>query len=319
MKFFFSCDWGTSSFRLRFVDAENERVVSEIKTSQGIALTFESWKQSGHNEDERIAFYQSYILEHVNKIVSSLKESVGKVPVIISGMASSSIGMLELPYKKLPFRCDGSDLIVRTVPGEEDQQNKMIIISGARSANDAMRGEETILIGCRPSMDDAARLFIFPGTHSKHILVKNNVVQNITTYMTGELFDLLSNKSILSASVKKNGSQQSTIHQHFADGVTEGSTSNILNSIFHVRTNHLFKKVTAEENYHYLSGLMIGHELKAVAGSKPNPITLVCSEGLQIAYKEALGILGLSDGLQYQNADAALIRGQRKIMDQAGY
>ena len=319
MKFFFSCDWGTSTFRLRLVDAKNGLVISEIKTDQGIAVTFELWKQSGKNENDRIAFYQRYILDQVNKITASLKEPADNVPIVLSGMASSSIGMLELPYKKLPFQCDGSDLIVRTIYGGEEQQYKIIIISGARSEVDAMRGEETILVGSDIPNDEAEQFFIFPGTHSKHVLVKNGVVQSIATYMTGELFDLLSNKSILSASVKRNESQQNIISQHFADGVIEGSSSNLLNSIFHVRTNHLFKKATAEENYHYLSGLLIGHELRDIAENKTTAITLVCSEGLQKIYTEALGILGLSEQLLYKNADDALINGQSRIIQQHGY
>jgi 2-dehydro-3-deoxygalactonokinase len=319
MKFFFSCDWGTSTFRLRLVDAENAAILSEIKTDRGIAVTFEAWKQSGRNENGRIAFYQNYILEQVNKITPSSKEPVDNTPVVISGMASSSIGMLELPYKELPLQCDGSNLIIRTINGREDQQYKMIIISGVRSEVDVMRGEETMLTGCDIPTDEAERLFIFPGTHSKHIKVKNGLVEKITTYMTGELFDLLSNKSILSGSVEKNDPQQNTGNQHFADGVIEGSTSNLLNSVFHVRTNHLFWKATAEENYHYLSGLLIGQELRDVAENKPISITLVCSEGLQTAYTEALSILRLSDLLQYKNADDALIRGQIKIMHHVVY
>jgi 2-dehydro-3-deoxygalactonokinase len=320
MKLFFSCDWGTSAFRLRLVDAGTLNVLSEIKTDHGIASTFESWKLINQPEEKRIAFYQTYLFEQVKKVSSSFSQSFHDAPVILSGMASSSIGMLELPYKELPFLCNGADLVVHTLlTADDNAPHEIILVSGVRTHEDAMRGEETMLVGCNISNDDGEQLFIFPGTHSKHVIVSKGLVQSITTYMTGEIFDLLSTKSILAASVKKEDAEQTGLNRFFADGVMDGkATSNLLNSIFHVRTNQLFKKATVEENYHYLSGLLIGHELKGAAENKLSPVILVCSEGLKKNYMEALTILGLNDDLQCINADDALISGQWKIMQQAG-
>jgi 2-dehydro-3-deoxygalactonokinase len=242
------------------------------------------------------------------------RDSVQDIPLVLSGMASSSIGMLELPYRQMPFQCDGSDLHVHVVTQEQGIQHKVLIISGVRSEEDVIRGEETMMAGCRVAKDDRQQLFIFPGTHSKHMMVRNAVVENFSTYMTGELFDLLSNKSILSASMKKSTSLTHDINGYFTRGVIKGASSNIMNSIFHVRTNQLFKKATPEENYQYLSGLLIGHELQYVAGTRPALITLVCSEGLKSHYYQALTALGLADLLHYHNADDALIRGQLNIM-----
>jgi 2-dehydro-3-deoxygalactonokinase len=319
MKFFFSCDWGTTAFRLRLVDAENLTVLSEIKTGHGIAAAFECWQQANRHEKNRIAFYQTYLFEQVKKITGSYNGSFHNTPVIVSGMASSSIGMIELNYKEIPFQCDGSDLVTHIIPEGEDHPYKMIMISGARSETDVIRGEETMLAGCNILKNDTEQLFIFPGTHSKHIAVKNGLVKNITTYMTGELFDLLSNKSILSASVKKYDAGQSFNNRFFVEGVIKGKVSNLANSIFHVRTNQLFRKATFHENYDYLSGLLIGHELKDIAANKPAIIVLVCGEGLKIAYMQALEALDLSTGVDYINADEALIKGQWKIMKQPGY
>ena len=136
--------------------------------------------------------------------------------------------------------------------------------------------------------------------------------------MTGELFDLLSNKSILSASVKKNDEEQSNYDRFFAEGVQKGITSNLMNSIFHVRTNQLFGKASPEENYYYLSGLLIGHELRELSRNRETSVTLVCGTALKKAYMSALGILELSGQLQYKDADVALINGQRKILDRIG-
>jgi 2-dehydro-3-deoxygalactonokinase len=318
MKLFFSCDWGTSMFRLRLVDATDARIVSEIKTGYGIAAAFESWKQNGQDQNERISFYQDYLFDQVKKIATSFNGSPDNAPIVISGMASSSIGMQELPYKNIPFRCDGSDLVIHTIPSKKDMPSQ-IIISGVRSEVDVIRGEETILAGCDIEAGDTEQLFILPGTHSKHITVKDGWVQNITTYMTGDLFDLLSNKSILSASVKKEDGEQNNNNGFFAEGVRKGLTSQLMNSIFHVRTNQLFGKASPVQNYHYLSGLLIGHELKELSRNRHTPVTLVCSAALKKAYMIALEILELNRQLQYKDADVALIDGQRKILSRISY
>ena len=314
MKLFFSCDWGTSTFRLRLVDASNAKILSEIKTGYGIATAFESWKQNGRDQNERLGFYQRYLIDQVKTITSSFEGSVANAPIVLSGMASSSIGMLELPYKKLPFLCDGSDLLIHTIPSKEDTPAQ-IIISGVRSETDVIRGEETILAGCDIERDDREQLFVLPGTHSKHINVQDGWVKDITTYMTGEVFDLLSNKSILSASVKKHTGEQDSNDRFFSEGVQKGATGNLVNNIFHVRTNQLFQKASPEENYQYLSGLLIGHELKELSRKMETCVTLVCSPSLKKAYLHALDVLRPGGQLHYKDADLALVNGQQKIMD----
>lgn len=319
MKFFFSGDWGTSVFRLRLVDVATQTVVTEIKTSYGIARAFECWQQSTQLGKNRVAFYQSYLLEEVKKITDAFNNDVEDAPIVISGMVSSSIGMLELPYKELPFMCTGADLVTHTIMPQQGQRHKIIFISGVRSAVDVMRGEETILVGCNVPVNDSEQLVVFPGTHSKHLIIKNGLVQNISTYMTGELFDLLSNKSILSASVKKGEVEETAADPFFIEGVIKGSSSNLINSLFRVRTNQLFEKTTPTENYQYLSGLVIGHELKDVVKNNTLAITLVCSEALKKSYMQAFNSLGLSDYLQYKNADDALVKGQYNILSQAEF
>jgi 2-dehydro-3-deoxygalactonokinase len=137
--------------------------------------------------------------------------------------------------------------------------------------------------------------------------------------MTGELFDLLSHKSILSASVKKEEGEQNNTNVFFAEGVRKGLTSQLMNSIFHVRTNQLFGKLSPVQNYHYLSGLLIGHELSELSRNRQTPATLVCSATLKNAYMIALEILELSRQVQYKDADVALINGQRKIMSRISF
>ena len=314
---FFSCDWGTSTFRLRLIEAVSTeiKILAGIKTSQGIAATYRLWKETSGNDAERVARYQSYLFEQIQQIAKQVDKDVKNIPIVLSGMASSSIGMLELPYKQLPFQSDGSDLLVKIIPSVVPAfSSKLVMISGVSSESDVMRGEETILVGCDIKKANKEELFIFPGTHSKHVRINNGQVHSVSTYMTGELFSLLTQYSVLSGSVQQNSFDEKYAGL-FAAGVNKGKGANLLNSIFQVRVNQLFDKTSKEENYYYLSGLLIGYELKDLA-DKPVPVTIVGSGELQKLYKEALLILGLNDQAQFKDADEALIRGQLKILQQ---
>lgn len=312
---FLSCDWGTSSFRLRLVQANDLKVIAEENNGQGIADTYKLWQQQNENSASRLNFYKSVIKNQLQSLGQKLNISLDAIPVILSGMASSTIGMIDLPYKELPFNLDGSDLEVRFLDAKETY-NQFIIISGARTDNDVMRGEETKIVGCISSLADAEQeqLLILPGTHPKHIVIKNNKAVSFKTFMTGEFFDLLSTQSVLSASVKKGGYFNDPANQQsFSDGVKASQTSDLLHASFMVRTNQVLKNVSKQQNFYYLSGLLIGTELK---GLKRNiPIYLVGDAALISYYIAACNALNITLSKQI-DADFALIKGQQTIFSQ---
>jgi 2-dehydro-3-deoxygalactonokinase len=302
IKHILSCDWGNSSFRLRLLNVSDRSVLSETTEGNGIGVVYTEWMQSGLPESERISFYKNILLSQIGKLA---KNSLAGTPIIISGMSSSSIGIVELPYTSIPVAITGESLNVHRILPDEKFEHEILIVSGFKTSDDVMRGEETMLLGCEVE-DNDEWLIIFPGTHSKHATVRRKMLVDFKTYMTGEVFDLLSNKSILSNSVKKDESDK--FSNPFEKGVKEGAEGNLLNNIFHVRTSHLFKSLTQEENYHFLSGLLIGSELKQIAGSKMK-ILLVCSRAFYGRYWQALRILYRDDNLQYFDADKALVGG----------
>lgn len=235
------------------------------------------------------------------------------IALVISGMASSGIGMMELEYKTIPVSINGNDLFVRTIEPENDFKHRMIIISGVKSSDDVMRGEETIVAGCKIKKTAYEQLFILPGTHSKHIIVKNGMITDFKTYMTGELFDLLFTKSILAGSLKKENLTTKKVNTSFGNGIEQGASGNILHDIFRIRTNRLFNKLSAEENYYYLSGLLIGTELKNILHNNYTNVTLVSDEKFLPLYLEALYILKINKNVHCIAADKALIKGQSAI------
>ncbi len=303
---FISVDWGTSFLRIRLVDADKIAVLAEVANAMGISPTFDLWKQSSKPKGERFSFYQNVLLEEIKKL--ELKTGIGfrNCPIIISGMASANIGMVNLPYKEVPFSTFGNDLTVEIIESGINCSHPMLIVSGARTGNDIMRGEETQLIGSFDASKDS-QLFIFPGTHSKHTTVKNTTAAGFKTYMTGELFDLLSQKSILLNSIEEVDDLSDAANlKSFEKGVEDSLDLNLLNSIFQVRTNDIFKKVSKQENYCYLSGLLIGTELKEL-----NPdisCTIICNDTMYKFYEVAFRKLSITN-VKYVEAGKAVVKG----------
>jgi len=310
---FLSCDWGTSSFRLRLIDGGSGKVAGESLSDEGISRVYEAWKKSGQAEEKRAGFYFSVIYRHIKLIEQKVKIIENGIPVIISGMASSNIGMIELPYTVLPFSMDAADMTIKKITGNDFYGFELQVISGARTNIDVMRGEETQLLGCAEAA--ARELFIFTGTHSKHVLVESNTAVDLKTYMTGELFKLLSEHSVLATSVDAPGEEadENENGAAFEQGVENGATKNLLHSLFSVRTNQLLRRFSTAANYHYLSGLLIGAELADVKRMQMENLVLVGEERLMANYLKAFTILAGGNGIKAIDAGFATIQGHIKI------
>ena len=309
---FISCDWGTTSFRLRLIDVPTLNILTETRADQGIAAIYKLWE--AQLEKDRISFYMEFLEQQIELLETETKQSLDGLVVIVSGMASASIGMLELPYKQIPVPVAKADFDTHVFPPADHFDHTVILISGLCSATDVMRGEETMMAGCDIE-DKSVLLFIFPGTHSKHVVVKDGLLVSFKTYMTGEVFDLLSNKSILAASVAA-GKLETNEAKIFRQGVRDSVERNILNSIFHVRTNQLFGTMDKACNYHYLRGLLIGEELKDLKNIDYNSITIVSSGVLSLPYVQALEVLDSITETRQTDAAAALIKGQSLVFQQ---
>jgi len=307
---FLSCDWGTSTFRLRLIDRETLTVIAEEKNDNGVAKTHRHWLEEGSDANTRQTFYGAIIATKIKNLSKRLNNSFAGIPVIISGMISSAIGMIDIPYKEVPVALDGSDLLIKRL-FIDGCDNELIIISGIKTADNIMRGEETQVIGCSFFADDAEEiLVVFPGTHSKHVIIKNRQIIDFKTYMTGEFFDLLSTQSILSASIQKNDTFNT---DEFKNGVTDSMAGDLLQTAFRVRTNTVLKNMPKDSNWHYLSGLVIGNELKSLLNYN-HPVYLCGGNDLMHRYQLACDVLGITISLQIDST-TALLSGQKYILN----
>jgi 2-dehydro-3-deoxygalactonokinase len=310
MNQFISCDWGTSSFRLRLIDTNTLIVLAESKSMEGIAATHNLWQQI--KQTGRVAYYCEVLQKHIRVLESICGFPLAKTTIIVSGMASSQIGMIELPYQSIPINLMQADLATHIIPATATFPYEILLVSGVRTENDVMRGEETILAGCDINKLPSEQLFIFPGTHSKHVVVKEGMVTVFHTFMTGELFSLLATTSILANSVESITDDMRNVSV-FLRGVKDAAHSNFLNAIFHVRTNHLFDVFNKSDNYEYLSGLLIGTELKNVGHNNYAAITIVSEGKLDAYYKLALSFLYPSHKIICINANEALVKGHAAL------
>lgn len=307
-KIFLGCDWGSTHLRLYLVDADTKTMIDSISTGQGIISTFDYWKLSNPSENDRLSFYQRIIEDNIRTLETSSGISLKDTPLIISGMASSNMGMMELPYAKLPFHTDGSDLNIGKFELKNVTGRQLLLVSGVCSDNDVMRGEELQLIGSCKLTSSTNHLSIFPGTHSKHIMVSKGMIADFKTYITGELFQLLVSKSSLSAFLEKAGLEETGNIASFEQGIIESQQVNVLNSLFHVRSSYLLNQMDGERAYNYLSGLLIGTCLEDLSNYKEADIVLVADELQKNYYRKALDVLNFGN-VQHIDSIAATING----------
>ena len=290
---FVSCDWGTSNFRLRLVD--QGAVKGEVRTDEGTA------KLAAQPGDRAEAFRST-----LAKGLEQLK-APDAAPVVISGMASSSIGWKELPYAKLPFSLDGRDAVWEKIDG------RAYLISGLRSATDVLRGEETETLGLVATLGrDMAfeSVFVLPGTHSKHLDVNPGGIAVFRTYMTGELFDVLSRQSVLRHSTDPAAPFDRAA---FLEGVEESTRRPLSSTLFRVRTRQVLDKTSVPSNTSFLSGLLIGTELSSLRGSDV-PVVVAAGERLRTSYGAAGEALGFGDRLRCIDSEMLCVRGQQVLL-----
>eukprot|EP01060_Flectonema_neradi_P006839 TRINITY_DN14697_c0_g1_i1.p1 TRINITY_DN14697_c0_g1~~TRINITY_DN14697_c0_g1_i1.p1 ORF type:complete len:514 (+),score=105.31 TRINITY_DN14697_c0_g1_i1:50-1591(+) len=264
-------DWGTTSVRsYRII---GDRVVEENENANGGVLSCDG------TDFERV-----------------LTEMVGhwSGDIYLIGMVGSSIGWKEV--KHIPTPASPQDVWSRKVKihhtTHPDLTHRTIfVIPGITDpdTDDVMRGEETQLFGTNTNNG----IVICPGTHCKWVLLKHGSISSFTTFMSGELFALLKERSILSKSIPHEGDNFDQLM--FQTGVSEGfSTSSFLSAIFRVRTKSLRGTLPASKAASYLSGILIGSEIREgckVFGSElQNQTTIKVTGNLSLCrlYKTAI-------------------------------
>lgn len=225
--------------------------------------------------------------------------------VVAGGMVGSAQGWTEAPYVACP--AGPADLAAAAAVATTADGRRILIAPGvldaaATDAPDVMRGEEIQIAGALaadPSWSPAARI-VLPGTHSKWVEVVDGRIVSLKTFMTGEMFAILKQHSILGrlmppiADTATPEARAAT----FAAGVRAGYAADtaLTHGLFAVRTLGLMKRLPNAVLEDYLSGLLIGHELDgalpATVTADTRPLILIGDEKLTRRYADALALIG---------------------------
>ncbi|MFJ2529638.1 2-dehydro-3-deoxygalactonokinase [Pseudomonas helmanticensis] len=192
------------------------------------------------------------------------------LPVIACGMVGSAQGWREAAYCETPANVANLGKSLQTVVSLRGAVVHIVpgVIQRSRLPN-VMRGEETQVLGVLQNLpiEAGADLLIgLPGSHSKWVDVVDGRITHFDTFMTGEVFAVLSEHSILGRTQKHSVTFDG---QAFDRGVqvaqsTDGELG-VLSTLFSARTLGLTGELSPTAQADYLSGLMIGHELAALA------------------------------------------------------
>ena len=268
-------DWGTSSLRGAQLGAEGQ-VLATREFARGI-----------------LSVPPGQFAAVLDELFGDWMQAPGAL-CLISGMAGSRQGWQEAPYCPCPvgFAELGQHLLwlqpgrIALVPGLS------CLGQDALQTPDVMRGEEVQIFGAlRLAGRDTATL-VLPGTHSKWAQVENARVTRFSTFMTGELYALLSQHSILGKTLDLNGAFNEAA---FLQGVDQSQTTgSVLHQLFAVRTLGLFERLPAAALPSYLSGLLIGEELRTQnRPATQGPLILIGSDSLTMRYTLAMRHMGI--------------------------
>lgn len=295
-------DWGSSNLRVFRYD-ERGTVLERRQSAKGILAISQ-------------AEFELVLAALVGDwLQASLPQ---RPPVLLSGMVGSRQGWVEAPYVACPGGLsDLAQQLVRATTGF----GTVCIAPGLSAVShdgcrEVMRGEETQIFGADAGGAGAGpQLIVAPGTHSKWARLEHGRVTTFATYMTGELYAVLTAHSILGKLMRAD--------RHDADAFALGvkralADPAITRLLFSVRTEGLFNTIAEHALGSYLSGLLIGAEVAAVAAEEiPSAVTVIGNQRIAELYRTALELVGVAS-IHAIDGDDAAARGLWRLAQAGG-
>ena len=248
--FIIAVDWGTSYLRAYLCKVENNGSFNHKDTVIGLGVN----KINGNFEQELFNQIQPWLKVH------------GFIPIYLAGQIGSSIGWKETQYIPCPtspyelatacLRFNAKGHPISVIPGLSCRHDN--------NYQDVMRGEELQILGWLANNSNhqlGQHLICLPGTHTKWVLVENGKIKMFKTAMTGELYDLLCHHSVLIQSEEEefcfNAFEQG------AQYTLNSELGSFTHGLFSVRSKQLFNEIAPKHARAYLSGMLIGTDVRA--------------------------------------------------------
>jgi 2-dehydro-3-deoxygalactonokinase len=276
-------DWGTSSFRAYCLSPDGT-VLDRRSAPLGILAV----------KDGRFS----------EALESQIRDwlATGERRVVMSGMIGSRQGWKEAPYAHCPAGL--AEIATAMVRVDWDRASAWIApgltCRDQSGVADVMRGEEVQILGALDGLAESAAWICLPGTHSKWTRVEGRQIMHFSTYMTGEVFAVVKAHSILGRMMTEAPLDLATFDAGLLRARDDGG---LLHHFFGVRTRGLFGDLTSERSASYLSGVLIGHELRSVP-VQSGVVYVLGAQDLSQLYVHALQTQGYEPRLL--NPDAAV-------------
>ncbi len=244
--------------------------------------------------------------------VAEMRERLGDLPMLLGGMIGSNRGWIEAPY--VPCPAGPGDVAAHLIWPEE---GRTAVVPGLSflddSRADVMRGEEVQIFGALAAGTvPESGLVCHPGTHNKWIVLEAGRVMRFRTVMTGELFSLLREHSILSDLLAAEAEPDAA----FERGVVHGlSDEDLTAELFSVRARALLGAAAREDAASYTSGLLIGADLRTgLREAAEGEIVVMGRPALTRLYAAALAAAGW-DARELDGEEAFLAGAKRLAED----
>lgn len=276
---FIGVDWGSTSFRAWLFDQECS-ILGSVYGAFGITQIIDQ------------AFEQT-----LKTALGSWLLDDKEIAVLMCGMIGSAQGWHEAGYLSGQIGVD--ELAAGTVKVPDTHLNAMIVpgIKGVSvdGHNDVVRGEETLLAGWLQKQRDGNIMFCLPGTHSKWMVIRDGEINKITTFMTGELFELMRTHSILAPFIDSKAIADSDSDIFYQGLKLAESPSGLMHQMFTIRAGILTGQFAKTDALTLLSGLLVGAECVVVKSFVANrTVTLMSSGVLKCTYQNAFNYFGIA-------------------------
>ncbi|MFO1147144.1 MAG: 2-dehydro-3-deoxygalactonokinase [Alsobacter sp.] len=285
-------DWGTSRLRAYLLDADGA-VLEKAGADEGIMAV----PPGG---------FPATLRKHVGHWLSAWPG----LPVVLAGMVGSRNGWVEVPYLTCPV--DAAGIARALAPVDLGDGLRALIVPGLTAEDEAgvpdvMRGEETKIVGT--GVEDG--IVVTPGTHAKWSRVRGGRIEGFATFMTGDVYGALTDHTILGKLA-----EQPEDEAGFARGLAAcRRPGGLTHQAFSARTLVLLGKMSGREVAPFLSGLLIGTEVRhalAMAG-RDAPVTVVAEGTVGRGYEQALA--AHERGCRILPPEETFLRGLLRLVD----
>lgn len=295
-------DWGTSSLR-GYLFAGDGRVSESLAEPWGI----QHLPAGGFPAAFR-------------GLVGAWQQQWPDLPVLAAGMVGSRQGWREVPYVDCPADVEA---IARGLLAFDSEAGRIHLVPGVIERGplpNVLRGEETQVVGAlaRGRAFAADSLVVLPGTHAKWVQVRDGRIIGFETFMTGELFAVLREHSLLGRPAREAVAtpidatpiDAPAREAAFARGLAVARYSGpagIAGRLFTTRSLYLTGELPPAATLDYLSGLLVGEEIRSASaghraasqeagpGGRPlPPIVLIGEPLLCERYREAFAAFGVT-------------------------